>query len=148
MLKIIRQHPIFIKYPIAKEFTKFCLVGFSNLAIDFLVYIFFTRLFHFHYLLAAVMSFVVAVTWSFYLNRAWTFRQSGHGAHIQYSKFIIANLISLAVNLFLFHLFIDYGHLYDLLAKLLVSVIVAFLNFSLNKFWTFKENNPAGPDLP
>ncbi|MFA5029388.1 MAG: GtrA family protein [Patescibacteria group bacterium] len=129
----------FRRYMIAKEFIKFCLIGLTNLFVDMSVYWLLTRFFHFYYLLAAIFSFVVAVTWSFYLNRHWTFRHQEKDLSRQYIKFFIANLISIFINLSLFYVLVDYWHFYDLLAKFLAAMIVAFLNFSLNKFWTFRK---------
>lgn len=134
----IRNINFFICYPIAKEFIKFCFVGVTNLAVDILVYWFLTRAVDLYYFYAAVLSFVVAVTWSFLINRRWTFRHQGSDLGGQYIKFFVANLISMAINLSLFYLFVDYLNVYDLLAKALVAIIVVFFNFSLNKFWTFR----------
>ena len=145
MIKFIRQKfnqiIIFKKYPVAKEFIKFCLVGFSNLILDMSGYWIFTRVFHLYYILAAVLSFSIAVTWSFFVNRRWTFRRRGSGFAGQYFKFIAANLISMALNLSLLYLFVDYGGLHDLLAKLISSFFVAFVNFTINKFWTFGKTD-------
>jgi putative flippase GtrA len=139
-MEFIRSFFLFKKYPVTKEFVKFCLVGFTNLLIDIFVYWLLTRWLGFYYLLAATMSFAVAVSWSFYFNRRWTFRHLHHNILRQYLKFFVANAISLFANLSLFFLLVDLLALYDLLAKLLVAVIVAFLNFSLNKFWTFRPS--------
>ena len=137
-LSFIRNFPPFKKYPIIKEFIKFCLVGLTNLAVDFCVYWILTRLLSWYYLLAAVGSFLVSVSWSFFINKRWTFRHRGGDLRGLYFKFLVANTLSIIFNLGLLYIFVDFAHLHDLLAKLISSFIVAFLNFSLNKFWTFK----------
>jgi len=129
----------FFRRPIFRQFIKFCLVGASNFFIDFSVYLLFTRLFGLHYLPASVISFVVAVTWSFEWNRKWTFRYRNEGLRWQYIKFFIANIISLSLNLGLLSLLIELVHIPDLWAKAVSSLIVAVFNFSLNRFWTFKR---------
>lgn len=130
---------LFQTYPITKQFVKFCLVGFTNLFLDILVYWFLTRIFHWYYLAAAIISFIIAVSWSFFLNRRWTFRHQGKDITHQYFKFFIANIISMGLNLGLLYLAVDWLGIHDLLAKFLVAVVVAFFNFSLNRFWTFKD---------
>jgi putative flippase GtrA len=128
---------IFEKYPFTREFVKFCLVGFTNLVIDLLIYSLLTRVLGVYYLLAAVLSFVVAVTWSFFINRRWTFKKSTGVIPGQYAKFFISNTISLAISLVLLYVLVDIWSINDLYAKGGVAVLVAFFNFTLNKLWTF-----------
>lgn len=125
-----------------RQFVKFCLVGFTNLLVDFSIYWLLTRVFDCFYIVAAILSFLVAVTWSFFINRRWTFRHFCGDIKIQYLKFFTANLISLGLNLLIFYALVEYGQLNDLLAKLIVAVIVAFFNFAINRFWTFRRENP------
>jgi len=49
--------------------------------------------------IAGAISYVVASTANWGFNRLWTFRTRVHGAaHVQWMKFIAANLIGFAVN--------------------------------------------------
>lgn len=139
----LRKNKIIIKYPIIKEFIKFCLVGMTNLVIDMSVYYFLTRFLHLYYIVAGCISFVISVTWSFYINRKWTFRMAHDDSSSRYFKFFGANFISIVINLTLLYLMVDFWHWHDITAKLITTVIVAFVNFSLNKYWTFsREDNP------
>jgi putative flippase GtrA len=124
---------------LGKEFVKFCLVGLTNLIIYLSVYWLMTRLLHWHYLPASVMGFVFAVSWSFVMNLNWTFKHKTGDVRIKYLKFFVANLIGLGINLVLLTLFIEIVKLYDLLAQLIVTVICAFINFAISRFWTFRE---------
>lgn len=137
--KLKRIIALIIGWVLLRQFVKFCLVGFTNLLIDFLVYWLLTRWLGLFYIGAAVLSFTVAVTWSFFVNRRWTFRHSAGNVRRQYIKFFLANLAGLALNLTIFYALVDWGGWHDLGAKLVVAVIVAFFNFSLNRFWTFRR---------
>lgn len=125
---------------LGKQFIKFCLVGVTNLAIYLAVYWLATRLLSWHYLFGSIAGFIVAVTWSFFVNLRWTFRAGGGDKKRQYLTFIAANLISMGVNLSLLTLFVEVFGIYDLYAQFTSSFIVAFINFSLNRFWTFKSH--------
>lgn len=125
---------------LGKQFIKFCLVGITNLAIYLAVYWLMTRLLSWHYLAASIAGFVIAVTWSFYFNLNWTFKAMSGDKKKQYLTFIVANLISMGVNLTLLTLFIEVFKIYDLFAQLISSFIVAFFNFGLNRFWTFRSH--------
>ncbi len=134
----IKNFRIFRQFPIAGQFLKFCLVGLTNLAVDTIVYWFLTRLFGWYYILAAGGSFGVAVSWSFLLNRTWTFRAFPGRAASQYPKFVLANLAALATHLILFYFLVEVFGIYDLAAKIFAAVAAAGLNFFLNRFWTFR----------
>ena len=144
IIRIIRKKIynfyLFNRYPIAKEFVKFCLVGFLNLLVDMSVYWIATRIFGLFYILAAVLAFIVAVTFSFFINRSWTFRYQGTDLKLRYARFFVANLIAIAINLILLYLLVDIVGIYDIWAKLIITVVMSFFNFSLNKFWTFRVN--------
>ena len=139
MIKRLRKLSIFKKYPIGKQYIKFCLVGIINFSVDFVIYFVLTRFFRFYYLLASFFSFVLAVTVSFYGNSRWTFRGScGNNQTSSYFKFFVANSISMAISLVFFYVLVDFLGWHDLWAKLMVNVAVSVLNFCLNKFWTFR----------
>ncbi len=122
-----------------RQFIKFALVGAFNTVVDFTVYIFFTRFLSWHYLLAATLSFVVAASSSFLLNRYWTFRVQNSKFLKDYLKFFIVASGGWLLTIFLLFIFVDKFSWYDLLAKLLTVVIVINWNFFLQKYWTFRK---------
>jgi putative flippase GtrA len=125
------------KFPVLIQFCKFCMVGWTNVAVDYLVYWLLARIFGWYYMLARVIAFIVAVTWSFFLNRRWTFKHCGRKHSAQYAKFFVANGISMVLNLALFYLFVEHFSMNDTLAFLLVAALVSVFNFSINYFWAF-----------
>lgn len=130
------------RFPLFWQFFKFCLVGVSNLIIYLAVYWLMTRVFSWHYLPASVVGFLISVSWSFYCNLTWTFnhvKYDSNRRHMQFITFVVANLLSMAINLSLLALFIEVFKIYDLYAQLACSVIVAFFNFGVNRFWTFRK---------
>jgi putative flippase GtrA len=128
------------KYPLFWQFFKFCVVGLSNLLIYLSVYLLMTRIFSWHYIFASIIGFVVAVSWSFYFNLKWTFKHCAGNRKKQYVTFFAANIISMVINLALLTFFIEVLKIYDLEAQLLCVIIMAFFNFGLNRFWTFRNS--------
>jgi len=136
--------------PIAKEVIKFGIVGVANTCIDFSVYILLTRTIGFfgrYLILANIISFLVAVTNSYYWNRRWTFRSNDAKRVSQYSKFLIVNLFGMAINTGVLSLLVYKGHLYDVFAKICAVVVAMFWNYIINKIWVFrtKGNLPTEP---
>lgn len=132
---------LFNRYPVTKQFTKFCVVGVTNAVVDVSGYFILTRVFGLYYIISAVLSAIVAITWSFNLNRRWTFKSSPGNLKKQYFNFLVFNVISLALSLFLLYVAVDILGIFDILAKVFITVIVAFINFSLNRIWTFSGHH-------
>lgn len=133
--------PILRRSAGARQFVKFTLVGVTNTAWDFLIYVLLTRGwlgFSLHFLVANFLAFLVAVINSYCLNKRWTFRDTDRHYHIQFTKFFMVNLVTIVLYEFLLYVFVDHFGWYDLLAKLPAVVIITAWNFSANKFWTFR----------
>lgn len=137
-----RVNPVFTKWPAAKQFSKFVIVGFINTAIDFFIYLSLARgtdFFERHILSANIIAFSVASANSFFWNKKWTFRDQGENYHIQYSKFLIISIGGLILSQGIFVLGVHYLKISDIITKLAAVAIVTFWNFALNKLWTFRN---------
>ena len=118
------------------QLARFCAVGASGYVVNLVV---FTLLLHgagVHYLLAATLSFLVAVTNNYTWNRLWTFR--GQRGHVGYQglRFLVVSTLSLCANLVLLALLVRLG-LAEVLAQAIAIVLVTPLNFVGNKLWSF-----------
>lgn len=126
------------------QFFRFCVTGTINTVVDFIVYLGLTRSFAYwenHLVLATGISFVVASTNSYVMNKYWTFKDK-FGKHvIQYPKFITVALIGLSINVGLFYVFVHLVHINDIASKVLVAGVVLFWNYLANKLWTFSIKN-------
>ena len=139
-----RSHHVLAKYPTAKQFAKFVMVGLVNTAIDFFIYFSLTRgtdFFEQHLLSANIIAFSIAATNSFFWNKKWTFRDQGKNYHVQYSKFLIVSIGGLLLSQGIFVLGVHYLKISDIITKLAAVVIITFWNFALNKRWTFRKIN-------
>lgn len=136
------QDTVFIKFlnqrPSLKQFIKFSIVGGTGVVVDFVVYVFLTRVWHWQYLLAATISFIFAVTSNFILNRYWTFKVDSKNITAEYVKFFLVAVGGLIWTLFFLYIMVDIFGWYDLVAKIIVLAIVVNWSFWLQKYWTFK----------
>ena len=74
-----------------EQLLKFCVVGVTGYAVNLAVYLTLLRGFDLNYLLAAMLSFAVAVTNNYLLNRLWTFRKH-RGAVVRQGLRFLAGL--------------------------------------------------------
>ena len=125
------------------QLLKFCVVGATGYLVNLAV---FSALFlgaGFDHRIAAVCSFVVAVTNNYTWNRVWTFRnQRGHIA-LQGMRFFVVALLALAGNLLALEALIALG-LEEVRAQAIAIVLVTPINFIGNKLWSFRAPLAGG----
>jgi putative flippase GtrA len=120
------------------QLAKFCTVGASGYAVNLGVFSALVLGSGFHYRIAAVCSFLVAVTNNYVWNRVWTFRgQRGHFAY-QGMRFLVVATLALGANLAVLEALIALG-LPEVLAQAVAIVLVTPLNFVGNKLWSFRR---------
>jgi dolichol-phosphate mannosyltransferase len=119
------------------QLARFCVVGASGYVVNLAVFAALVRGLEVHYLLAAVGSFLVAVTNNYTWNRLWTFR--GERGHVGYQglRFLVVSTLALGANLLILHLLVRAG-LGEVPAQALAIVLVTPLNFVGNKLWSFR----------
>lgn len=119
------------------QLAKFCTVGLSGYVVNLAVYA--TLLaFDVHYLLAAVCSFLVAVTNNYVWNRVWTFRRQRGHLVFQGFRFLLVSTIALAANLVFLSVLVAFG-VPKLPAQAIAIALVTPWNFVANKLWSFRR---------
>jgi putative flippase GtrA len=120
------------------QLAKFCAVGATGYVLNLAVYATLYKVVGVHYLLAAVGSFLVAVTNNYTWNRLWTFRgQRGHVAY-QGMRFFVVALLALGANVLVLRLLVEAG-LGKIVAQAVAIILVTPLNFLGNKLWSFRS---------
>jgi putative flippase GtrA len=120
------------------QLLKFAAVGASGYVVNLAVFSFLVLGADLHHLVAATISFLVAVTNNYTWNRLWTFRgQRGHVAY-QGLRFLVVALCALAANLVILEALVWLG-VPKIPAQATAIVLVMPLNFIGNKLWSFRR---------
>lgn len=128
-------------------FLKYAVVGVMGTAIDVgSLYVFVERL-HIPVLIAAALSFLLAVINNFLLNKFWTFQNGSRNLRKQFIKFSLVSLVGLGLTEVCMALLVYGLRIGYLPSKLVTSGIVLTWNFLANKHWTFTERVRVAPDL-
>jgi dolichol-phosphate mannosyltransferase len=122
------------------QLLKFSAVGASGVLVNLGVFALLVHGFDWNYLVAAVCSFLVAVTNNYTWNHLWTFRGAGGRHAYQGPRFLVVSMLALAVNLVLLRLFVAAG-LPKVPAQALAILLVTPVNFLGNKLWSFRRRN-------
>lgn len=124
-----------------KEALKFMAVGVINTLLDVLLYIVLTRFTPFfatRLVAAKFFSFLAGTISSLYLNRSWTFGIKEWITMGEVLRFYSTVSLSIVVNVVLMNALISRG-VYDLAALGITTVVTFITNFTLSKFWVFKQ---------
>jgi putative flippase GtrA len=123
-----------------EQLVKFCVVGAIGYAVNLVVYTLLLRGGDLHYVLAAIGSFLVAVTNNYAWNRVWTFRhQRGHVV-FQGLRFLVVSALALGANLVVLHALVSAG-LGEVTSQAIAIVVVTPVNFVGNKLWSFRHGS-------
>ena len=121
-----------------EQLVKFCVVGATGYVVNLIVYTLLLEGAGFHYVPAAIGSFLVAVTNNYVWNRLWTFRgQRGHVV-FQGIRFLVVSTIALGANLLVLHALVQAG-LGEVVSQALAIMLVTPVNFVGNKLWSFRH---------
>ena len=91
---------------------------------------------------AGLVSYVIAATGTWVLNRAWTFRGAGSGpAHRQWARFLAANAVGFVLNRGTYALLVTFVPLcaaQPVFATSAGAVAGMFVNFNLSRTMVFR----------
>ena len=126
-----------------RQFVKFGIVGASGFIVNLLVFTLLQRVDPqhsqaLHYYVLFSIAFLSGGVSNYWLNRVWTFRSTGHAVS-EGSKFLTVSFIAMIVGFVVSALvapWLGHGHKTWFVATL----AGIFVNFFVNKYWTFKES--------
>ncbi len=119
------------------QLLKFCAVGMSGYAVNLAVFYVCVELLGLHYLVAATLAFIVAVTNNFWWNRHWTFRAGSGRARFQAPRFFAVSIVAFLFAALVLELLVSVGGLPEVAAQAIAVVAATPLNFIGNKMWSF-----------
>jgi putative flippase GtrA len=120
------------------QLGKFLVVGASGYVVNLVTYSLLLHYAGLHYLAAATVSFLVAVTNNYLWNRLWTFRGQRGNVAYQGMRFFVVALVSLGANLVVLQVLVGLGA-DKVVAQAIAIVLVTPLNFLGNKLWSFRR---------
>ncbi|MGF9963871.1 GtrA family protein [Bacillus rhizoplanae] len=123
------------------KFLKFGLVGLFNTAITIITYMILVKL-GVYYIAANTIAYLLGVVNSYYWNKNWVFQATNNSLSI-FMKFTVVNLIVLGFNTLSLFILVDKFSIHEFIAQIFAIGVGMFINFFLNKTWTFdKEKKP------
>jgi len=126
-----------------EEIILYLIVGATTMMISVGSYAFLSKILHFHYQICNVLSWIIAVTCAYILNKIVVFKSKTKTKKElikEIYEFVKYRIISLLGELLFMYLFVSVIHINDLIAKVIVQVLVVIANYIFSKLFIFKKN--------
>jgi putative flippase GtrA len=125
-----------------RQFLKFGVVGASGFVVNLIVFTLLQRVIPDHdrslqYNVIYTIAFLSGGVSNYYFNRIWTFRSTGHAVR-EGAQFLTVSALALIVGLVVSALvspWLGHGHR----TWFLGTIAGIFVNFFVNKYWTFRH---------
>ena len=132
MERIVRRRGI-------RQFVKFGIVGASGFIVNLIAFTLLQRMTAFPFWFDFSIGFMVGGVSNYFLNRSWTFRSSAHAGK-EGAQFLFVSFLALLVgNItgWLLESVMNFHHHHTV--WFLSTCSGMFLNFFVNKYWTFRS---------
>lgn len=128
------------------QFLRYGVVAAVGLVVDFGGLVLFKEVLHWHYILAATGSFIVALVVNYAMSMLWVFPKSRFSRQREFMMFGVIGLLGLGLNDLLMWVLTSRLGLFYVLSKAVATVAVFFWNFFARKAM-FAGAKPARPAL-
>lgn len=134
--------PEFMRSPLLSQFSKFAIVGAVATSVHYVVLILLVQALDLNPVHASATGFVCGAFVGYVLNYRVTFRSSKrHWETIP--KFFLAALSGLVINTLIMMALTGGMNVHYLMSQVVATGMVLMWNFSVNRWWTFGENDRA-----
>ncbi len=121
-------------------FVRYMFIGLSGVALDMIVFFVLYNFFHIDKTVATFISISLGVTNNFLLNVFFNFRVKDRLLR-RFGQFYLVGLSGIMLTAIMFFIFVDVLHIDANIVKIGSLVPVLLLQYSLNKYWSFKTGD-------
>ena len=122
-------------------FLKYACVGISGTVISAVILYILVTFFSVPLLVGVGISFIIATTSNFILNKIWTFRDKATDDVVQYLTYLAISIVGFFITLELVPLFVTLYDIWFVWATIMTSFALMFFNFTANSLVTFRDKN-------
>ena len=130
-----------IKRLINKETILYVIFGILTTIVNLIAYYLFSNIININYLISNAIAWIISVVFAYITNKFFVFNSSYINKDViieEFIKFMNCRLISGLSEVVLLFLFVDLLLMNDIVAKLIIGVLVALINFIFSKVFIFK----------
>ena len=129
-----------------KEIINYLIVGVLTTIVSLIVYYvsvltFLNPEIPYQLQIANILQWVAGVTFAYFTNRKYVFESKEKNKIKEASKFVLARLLTLVMDMFIMWLGVTILHGNDKIIKLVSQVVITISNYVFSKLFVFKKNN-------
>ena len=131
-----------IKKLINKETILYVIFGILTTIVNLILYYLFSNIININYLISNAIAWMISVVFAYITNKFFVFNSSDINKDViieEFIRFMNCRLASGLEEVLLLLLFVDLLLMNDIVAKLIIGVLVALINFIFSKVFIFKE---------
>lgn len=122
------------------QFIRFGLIGIVATLCHMGTLIIFVEIFKYEPIMASTIGFILAVIISYVLNYRFTF--IARRSHVFFFlRYLVVCITGLAINISIMFLTVNILKWWYIIGQIFTLAIVPVTNFTLNKYWTFRNKN-------
>jgi putative flippase GtrA len=121
-----------------QQIIKYGIIGCCCVMIDFVVYWLLVQIVKMPYLYANIISVHCGIITSFFLNRHFTFKVKDR-TFLRFISFYVIGITGLAISSGMLLFLVEKIELNELVSKAVTVVVVALIQFLLNKYISFRD---------
>ena len=125
-------------WSLRRQFAKYFIIGISGVILDMVTLVLFKEVFGIAPTIAVIVNQILLLSYNFYLNKNWSFREKSM-PHKQIARFLIlalGNYIFSVGAMYIFNHVLDFD--YRLVRLATIAIMVSW-NFLLYKYWVYKS---------
>lgn len=89
--------------------------------------------------IANVISWIIAVIFAYITNRIFVFKSKSVKILKEFFLFSCSRIVTLVIDMFMMFMMVTVFNVNDRLSKLIVQIIIIFLNYLFSKFFVFSN---------
>ena len=138
MIKSIYNFTLEVLYE--HRILRYIISGGTSAFVNISLFSLFFYVFHFHYLVANLISFSIAFFVSLFMQKFWTFRDhSTENMHIQGLYYLLNSLFGLGINTLILYICVDYFGLLPILGVVSAGLLTASITFQISSRYVFNN---------
>lgn len=119
------------------EFSRYIATGILGVTLNVAIVVLLTHYLSFHYLLSLALSSLIVTIVGFFLNRSWTFRQSGTAMTPEFLRYAATTATQVVIGMIACSWLVATMHMHYSLAVACVGVLSAPIIYLVHRGWSF-----------
>lgn len=128
------------------DILRYLIIGGLTTLIDFVTFTLCYNAIGIHYLVSKAIAWVLAVVFAFWGNRVVVFRSrtsGGAGVAKEAGGFLVMRVLTLLFTLAFMHVTVEWLHVDENIANLIVTIFVVVLNYVFSKLVVFRKGKES-----